>query len=178
MHEANLGKEIAMTLTLSEPVIIERGPYQVVGAYGTYMGDDEGPGWAQAFGELSRRQSEISNRVDDVVLGFLYRPHKDDPTIPAEVKACFVGVEVADLDHVPAGMVVTRFSGGQYVIVDCQGDVQDEATEGVGAAINYLFKWIPEHGYHEGDACLAVSHEKAVRPPFIEQVYIKIEREP
>jgi predicted transcriptional regulator YdeE len=167
-----------MTLTLSEPVIIERGPYQVVGAYGAYVGDDEGQGWAQAFSEFSRRQAEIGNRVDDAVLGFLYRPHQDDPTISAEIRACFVGVEVADLDHVPAGMATTRFSGGQYVSMDCRGDVQEEATEGVGAAINYLFKWIPEHGYREGDACLAVSHESAARPPFIEQVYIRIERQP
>ena len=35
-------------LTLSEPRIIERGPYKVVGAHCAYAGDDEGPGWTGA----------------------------------------------------------------------------------------------------------------------------------
>lgn len=169
-----------MALILSEPTIIERGPYSVVGAYCTYTGDrpeDEGPGWSGAYEAFQKRRHEITNRTDDMMLGFLYRPHKDDAAIPEDVRACFVGVEVTDLDHIPAGMAVTRFSGGQYVIVACRGDVQDEAAAGVGEAIEYLSKWMPENGYREGDACFACSHENAVRPPYIEYVYIKIEKQ-
>ena len=36
-------------LELSEPRIIERRPYLVVGAYAPYKRDDEGPGWSGAF---------------------------------------------------------------------------------------------------------------------------------
>jgi hypothetical protein len=46
---------------------------------------------------------------------------------------------------------------------------------GVGEAVGALEKWIPEHGYVEGDACFACSHEQAEKPPYIEYVYIKIE---
>ena len=94
-------------LRLSDPRTIERGPYQVVGVYCTYEGDDEGPGWAGAARGFFPRRHEITNRQDDVVLGFLYRPHRDDPTVPENVRACFIGVEVSDLDHVPAGMATT-----------------------------------------------------------------------
>lgn len=162
-------------LQLSEPRIIERGPYQMVGVYCTYEGDDEGPGWEGAHRGFFQRRHEITNRADGTVLGFLYRPHRDDPAISEGVRACFVGVEVTDLDHVPEGMATTRFSGGKYVIVDCRGDTEAEAAEGVGQAIGFLDSWIPEHGYVEGDACFASSHERAGGPPFVEQVYIKIE---
>ena len=166
-------------LQFSEPVIIERGAYKVVGAYATYEGDkpeDEGPGWQGAEQGFFSRKDEISNRVDDGVLGFLYRPHKDHPEISPDVRACFIGVEVTDLDHVPAGMSTTQYSGGKYVVVDCIGDTGGEAAQGVGEAIGMLMsKWIPAHGYTEGDACFAFSHEKAQRPPHIEMVYIKLE---
>jgi predicted transcriptional regulator YdeE len=162
-------------LELSEPRIIERGPYKVVGAYCTFEGKDEGPGWSGAYDEFNNRRSEIKNRKDDMVLGFLYRPHKDHPDIPENVRSCFIGVEVTDFDHVPEGMSTTRFSGGKYVVVECKGDTQVEASRGVGEAIDALEKWIPEQGYVEGDACFACSHEKAEKPPFIEYVYIKIE---
>lgn len=165
-------------LRLSEPRIIERGPYQVVGVYCTFEGDDEGPGWAGADRGFFQRRHEITNRTDDAVLGFLYRPHRDDPTISEAVRACFIGAEVTDLDHVPQGMATTRFSGGKYVIVDCTGDTQAEAAEGVGEAIGFLSTWIPEHGYVEGDACFACGHEQAKTPPFVERVYIKIDRQP
>ena len=150
----------------------------MVGFYSEYQGEDEGPGWSGAFEQYSRRQSEITNRTDDMQLGFLYRPHQDHPEIPKDIKACFIGVEVADFDHVPAGMSTTWFSGGKYVIVECRGDIQDEATEGVGEAIGSLMEWIPTHGYTEGDACFAASHDEAVRPPYIEHVYIKLEEPP
>ncbi len=163
-------------LQLSDPRIVRRGPYQVVGVYCVYKGDDEGPGWAGAHRSFFARCHEIANRVDDAVLGFLYRPHRDDPAIPEGVKACFVGVEVTDLDHVPAGMATTRFSGGKYVIVDCTGDTEAEAAEGVGESVTILDRWISEHGYVEGDACFAASHEQARKPPFVESVYIKIEQ--
>jgi hypothetical protein len=161
---------------LSEPRIIERGPYQVVGAYAPYEGDDEGPGWSGASKAFYARRDEITNRVDDAVLGFLYRPHRDDPSIPESVRACFVGVEVADLDGVPDGLSTTRFSGGKYVIVACKGDTEDEAAMGVGEGVGFLENWIAEQGYTEGDACFALSHENAPRPPFIEYVYIKIQK--
>ena len=93
-------------LTLSEPRIIERGPYSVVGAFGIFSGNDEGPGWQAAERSFFACKHEIPNRTDDCVLGFLYRPHMDDPAIPAETRACFVGVEVADFGHVPAGMAI------------------------------------------------------------------------
>ncbi len=162
-------------LRLSEPIIIQHAPYQVVGAYCAYQGDDEGPGWDGASREFARRRGEITNATDGLTLGFLYRPHTDHPGISEDVQACFIGVDVADLDHVPAGMATTRFSGGDYVIVACQGDTEDEAAACVGEAIAWLGKWIPEHGYVEGDACFACSDEKAPRPPFIERVYIKLE---
>ena len=110
------------------------------------------------------------------MFGFLYRPHKDHPEVSPDVKACFVGAEVTALDHVPAGMVTTHFSGGKYVLVDCIGDTGDEAAEGVGQAIGMLMsEWIHAHGYREGDACFAFSLEHAQRPPHIETVYVKIE---
>lgn len=165
-------------LRLSEPSIIERGPYNVVGCYCTFEGDDEGPGWSGAYDGFTSRRQQITNRIGDTVLGFLYRPHRDHPDIPESVRACFIGVEVADLDHVPEGMSTTRFSGGEYVVVECKGDVQAEASMGVGEAIDFLERWIPEQGYVEGDACFACSHEEAEKPPFIEYVYIKIEKQP
>ena len=158
-----------------EPRIIEREPYLVIGAYCTFEGEAEGPGWSGAFKTFSARRTEIVNRKGDTVLGFLYRPHKDDPNIPESVRACFIGVEVTDLDHVPEGLSTTQFSGGQYVIVASQGDTQDEASMGVGKAVDFLEKWIEEQGYAEGDACFACSHEKAPKPPFVEYVHIKIE---
>jgi predicted transcriptional regulator YdeE len=162
--------------TLTEPRIIERGPYQVVGAYGVFTGDDEGPGWQSAERRFFPRKHEIVNRTDDCVLGFLYRPHRDHADVPQEVRACFIGVEVTDLAHAPGDMVTTQFSGGQYVIVESRGDTQEEAAAGVGAAIGLLTQWMSEHGYVEGDACFACSDEKAIRPPYVERVYIKIER--
>jgi predicted transcriptional regulator YdeE len=111
-----------------------------------------------------------------MLLGLLYRPHADDPAAPAEARACFVGVEVTELDAAPAGCAVTRFSGGEYVVVACQGDAPEEAAEGVGQAIGALAEWIRAHGYREGDACFAASHEDAAKPPYIEYVYVKLER--
>ncbi len=164
-----------MALRLSEPEVIEREPYLVVGAYATFEGDDEGPGWSGASRAFHARRGEITNQVGDAVLGFLYRPHKDHPEIPESVRACFVGVEVADLDHVPEGLSTTQFSGGKYVIVSCTGDTEGEAAMGVGEGVDLLGRWIAEHGYREGDACFALSHEDAPRPPYVEYVYMKIE---
>lgn len=161
---------------LSEPKTIERGPYNVVGAYCTFEGEDEGPAWGGAYQAFSARRGEIANRVDDAVLGFLYRPHKDHPEVPEEVRACFVGVEVADLDHVPAGLATTHFFGGEYVITACTGDTQDEAAMGVGEGVAMLERWIADRGFVEGDACFALSYEGAKRPPYVEYVYIKVER--
>jgi hypothetical protein len=163
-------------LTLSEPCIIERGPYKVVGAYCTFFGDDERPGWTGAEHGFFPRRHEIHNRTDNLVLGFLYRPHRDHPDVPEDVRACFVGVEVTDLDYVPDGMSTTQFSGGQYVIVECKGDDQNEVAAGVGEAIGFLAQWIPAHSYAMEDACFSCSDEKAVRPPFVEYVHIKIEK--
>jgi hypothetical protein len=159
-------------LKLSEPKIIEREPYLVVGAYCTYEGDDEGPGWSGASKAFYGQKERITNRKDDAVLGFMYPPHKDHPGIPDSVRACFVGVEVTDLDHVPEGLSTTRFSGGKYVIVACTGDTEGEAAMGVGEGVGLLENWIAERGYTEGDACFALSHESAPRPPYVEYVYI------
>ena len=98
------------------------------------------------------------------MLGVLCRPHRDHPGIPESVRACFVGVEVADFDHVPEGLSTTRFSGGRYVIVECRCDTQSEAAMDVGEGVDFLERWIEEHGYTEGDACFACSHENAPRP--------------
>ena len=147
-------------LTFSEPKIIERGPYQVVGAYHEYEGENEGPGWSGASEAFYARKDEITNRTADGVLGFLYRPHKDHAEISNEVRACFVGVDVEDLDHVPEGFATTTFPGGRYVIVACQGDTEGEAAMGVGEAIQMLMsQWLPANGYVEGDACFACSFE-------------------
>jgi hypothetical protein len=162
-------------LKLSEPKIIERDPYLVVGAYCAFEGDDEGPGWAGASKEFFARRQEIANRKDDAVLGFLYRPHKDHPEIPESVRACFVGVNVTDLDHVPEGLSTTQFSGGIYAVVACTGDTEDEAAMGVGEGVGFLEEWVVEQGYVEGDACFALSHEDEPRPPYVEYVYIKMD---
>jgi predicted transcriptional regulator YdeE len=164
-------------LQLSAPRIIERGPYQVVGAYCTFEGDDEGPGWTGAEKAFFSRRQEITNRIGDLTLGFLYRPCQDHAEIDESVRSCFIGVEVSDLKHVPQGMATTHFSGGKYVIVECWGDSEEEAAMGVGEAIGYLVeKWMPEHGYTEGEACFAASPERSEKPPYIEYVYIKIEQ--
>ena len=166
-----------MALHLSEPTVIERGPYNVVGVYATFEGEEEGPAWGKASRELERKRDEIRNREGDTILGFLYRPHRDDPSAPERVRSCFMGMEVTDLAQVPEGMAATRFTGGKYVIVECRGDTQREASMGVGDAVNCLEQWIPEHGYREGDACFACSHEGSGTPPFIEYVYVKLEEQ-
>ena len=113
-----LEREQSTVLQLSEPKIIEREPYLVVGAYCTYEGEDEGPGWSGASQALQAWRGKIPNRKGDMMFGFLYRPHKDHPDVPESVRACFVGVEVTDLDHMPAGLSTTRFSGGKYAGVE------------------------------------------------------------
>ena len=163
-------------LKISEPIIIKREPYLVVGAYATYEGEDEGPGWSGAASVFFARKNEIITRKDEKILGFMYRPHKDHPEIAEDVKACFIGVDVTDLDHIPEGLSTTHFSGGRYVTVACIGDTQDEATMGVGDGVQFLENWIKENGYIEGDACFALSDENAEKPPFVEYVYMKIEK--
>ena len=164
-------------MILSEPKIIEREPYLVVGAYCTYEGDDEGPGWAGASETFFARKEAINNRKDDAVLGFLYHPHKDHPDVPESVQACFVGVDVTDFDHIPEGLTTTQFSGGKYAIVASQGDTEAEAAMGVGDAVQFLETWTVENGYAEGDACFSCSYENTPKPPFIEYVYMKIEKQ-
>ena len=120
-------------LHLSEPEVIERGPYLVVGCWHPYEGDDEGPGWAAAYEAFQTRQDDIRNRADSMTLGFLYRPHADHPEVPAAVRACFIGVEVAaETTDFPGGLSTARFPGGRYVTLRIIGDTQAEATEGVG----------------------------------------------
>ncbi|NLX36069.1 MAG: GyrI-like domain-containing protein [Chloroflexi bacterium] len=165
-----------MALAFSEPRIVSRGPYRVVGAWCAYDGDDEGPGWDGAYQALLPRLCTISGRCDDLMLGFLYRPSKDDPVAPVGMRACFVGVEVAASAAMPEKLAETRFSGGDYVLVDCIGDTPEEAAEGVGQAIDMLTEWMPANGYREGDACFAASQVGAPKPPWIETVYIKLER--
>jgi len=157
-------------LELSEPKVIERGPYLVVGAYATFEGEDEGPGWNGAAKAFYERRGEIANAIGDGVLGFLYRPHRDHPEIPDSVRACFVGVEVSDLEAVPEGLSTTTFSGGRFVIVACKGQTEGEAAMGVGEGVGLLEKWVTDHGYSEGDACFAFSREYESKPPYIEYV--------
>jgi len=159
-------------LELSEPRIIERGPYLVVGAYATYEGEDEGPGWTGASKAFYERRGEIANAIGDGVLGFMYRPHRDHPEIPESVRACFVGVEVTGLDDVAEGLSTTTFSGGRFVIVACKGQTEGEAAMGVGEGVGLLETWVADQGFVEGDACFALSHEDEARPPFIEYVYM------
>jgi hypothetical protein len=162
-----------MAWHVTEPRVIERCPYIVVGAYAVCEGDDEP--WGEASEALSQRKDEVPNRVGDALLAFLYRPHKDDPSIAEDVRACFMGVEVSDDGHVPGGMTLTQFSGGKFVTVNCVGDTKMDAAMAVGPAINQLEQWIPENGYREGDACFCFSREEAVGPPFVQHVYIKLE---
>jgi len=145
-----------MGLHISEPRIVERGPYSIVGAYAICRGEEEP--WGEASGELDRRREEIRNREGDTLLAFLYRPHRDDPSVPEEVRSCFMGVEVTDLSQVPEGMAATYFTGGKYVAVECRGDTENEAAMGVGDAVNQLEQWIAENGYCERDACFCFSH--------------------
>jgi hypothetical protein len=162
-----------MALTITEPEIIERGAYCVVGSYAVCEGDDEP--WGDAMAAFGARREDISNRKGDALLAFLYRPHRDDPSVDENVRACFIGVEVADLDHVPHGMATTRFSGGKFVTVECRGDTENEAAMGVGEAVAGLEKWIGDNGYTEGDSCFCFSREQADTPPFIQYVHIKLE---
>ena len=104
-----------MGAEITEPQIIERGPYLIVGAFADSKDGDEP--WGEASEELDRRKGEIQGRVSDELIGFLYRPHRDNPAVPENVRGCFMGVEVKDLDHVPEGMYTTRFSGGRTAIV-------------------------------------------------------------
>ena len=163
-----------MALTITDPKTIKRGPYCVVGCYAICEGSDEP--WGKAVSAFERRRDEIPNRVGDALLAFLYRPHKDSPSIADDVRSCFIGVEVADLVHVPEGMVATRFSGGDFVTAECRGDTENEAAMGVGEAVGGLETWIAEHGYREGDSCFCFSNEGATTPPFVQHVHIKIER--
>lgn len=159
-------------LTLSEPEVIKHEPFLIVGAYCPYEGDDESPGWSGASATFHAHRDKITNQKGDLMVGFLYRPHRDHPDVPEGVRSCFVGVEVTDLDHVPEGLATTRFPGGNYVTVACRGDTEDEAAMSVGEGVQFLERWIVEHGYQEGEACFAWSHENAPRPPFIEYVSI------
>jgi predicted transcriptional regulator YdeE len=161
---------MTMALILGEPRIVVREPYNVVGAYCTFEGDNEGPGWSGASRILDQRKHEIRNRKNDAVLGFLYRPHRDHPDIPENVRSCFMGVEVVNLDHVPAGLATTGFTGGEYVVMECKGDTQHEAAMGVVKAVGLLTQWMTQHGYREGDACSACSHENTATPPYRELV--------
>jgi hypothetical protein len=163
----------AVVLRLSEPEVIEHDPYNVVGAYAIRQGEEEP--WGEASNAFDRRRHEIRNRKGDALLAFLYRPHRDDPSVPEGVRSCFMGVEVTDLTQVPQGMAATRFSGGKYVTIECTGDTENEAAVGVGQAVRRIEEWIPQNGYREGDACFCWSHEKAGRPPFVQYVYVKLE---
>jgi hypothetical protein len=102
-----------MVAEITEPKIIERGPYSVVGVYATYEGDAEGPAWEKASAELERRKGQVRHRVGDTLLAFLYRPHKDDPSVAEEVQACLVGLEVADLTEVSDGSCGGRGRGSR-----------------------------------------------------------------
>jgi len=164
-----------MPAVITEPEVVEHGPYCVVGAYATFEGEDEGPAWEAAWATLEGRLGEVTNRVGDAILGFLYRPHRDDPTVPQAVRACFVGVEVTDLASVPEGMAATRFSGGRFAAVRCVGGTEDESAAAVGDAVALLERWVAERGWREGDSCFCFSRELEPRPPFVEHVHLKIE---
>jgi predicted transcriptional regulator YdeE len=164
-----------MALEITDPKLIEHAPYHVVGIYATFESDNEGPGWGRASAEFSRRQHEVKNRVGDTILGFLYRPHRDDPAIPESTRSCFMGVEVWSTDDVPEGMTLTHFSGGRYITTESRGDTENESAMGVGDAVQLLERWIEEHGSREGDACFCFSHENAETPPFVQHVYAKVE---
>jgi len=47
-------------LELSGPKIIERESYQIVGAYCTFEGEDEGPGWSGASAASLRIGTDIT----------------------------------------------------------------------------------------------------------------------
>ena len=157
---------------LGDVETFERGPYLVVGCYAAYEGDNEGSGWSGASGAFMPRVAEISNRADDTILGFLYRPHRDHPEIGEDVRAAFVGVEVTDLDHVPEGMWVTRFSGGKYARLACRGDTENEAAMAVGPGVGRLMAWVEQQGRTQGDACFALSRPSEPKPPYVEWVYM------
>ncbi len=164
-----------MAYRLTEPEVIERGPYCVVGVYATIEGDNEDPAWGAASTGYYSRAGEVRNRIGDAVLGFLYRPHRDDLSIPEATRACFVGVEVADFSQAPEGMATTRFSGGKFVTVQSSGDTEMDAAMGVGEAVATLEAWAKQHGFDEGDSCFCFSHEGRPKPPYVEHVQMKIE---
>ena len=165
--------EAAAAFELTEPRIIEHGPYRIVGMYAVAE-DDEEP-WGEAAAAFAARRDEIANRVGDAEIGFLYRPHRDDPAIAADVRACFMGVEVADFRNVPAGMATTRFGGGEFITTEVHGGTQMGAAMGVGDAVQMLMKWAAGHGYTEGDSCFCFSQESAIGPPFVQHVHLKLE---
>jgi hypothetical protein len=161
-----------MAMHLSEPAIIERGPYNVVGMYAIAKADEEP--WGEAAAAFEKRRGEITNRVGDAMLAFLYRPHQDHREISESNRGCFMGFEVEDFDHVPEGMATTRFSGGRFVTMSCTGDTEMEAAMGVGEAVGKLEQWIKDHGHVHGDACFCFSHEGAPTPPHVQWVYINL----
>lgn len=162
--------------TNSEPIVIIHEPFQIVGVYCTFDGEHEDAGWRGAEAAFFARLPEISNRKDSLVIGFLYHPHRDHPEIAEEVRSCFVGVDVLDLEHVPHGMSVVCYSGGSYAVVACRGNTPSEPGEGVGEAIDYLHEtWMPAHGFRAGDACFACSDQQDAPPPYVEYVYMKLE---
>ena len=96
----------------ANPRLSNTNPYHVAGMYCTYEGDNEETGWSGAYQAFNQIEAKITNRKDGMTLGFLYRPHTDHPEISQEIKACFIGVDVAGFDDVPEGMATTVFDRG------------------------------------------------------------------
>ena len=59
--------------------------------------------------------------------------HLTEPKIIERGPYCVVGAYA-----ICEGMTLTRFSGGEYVTVECGGDTENEAAMAVGPAINQL----------------------------------------
>lgn len=69
-----------MAARRSEPRLITRGPYLVVGAWRAYQGDDEGPGWAGAQAAFDALAPRIVHRADGLTLGFIARTRMIPPS--------------------------------------------------------------------------------------------------
>ena len=166
-----------MAFTLSEPRIVRRDPFTVAGVWAPYQGEDESPGWLAADAGFRALLPDVVHRADDMILGFLYAPHRDDPSIDPAVTACFIGVAVTSLVGQPPGLTTTRFPNGEYVLVDCIGDTDGDAAAGVGEALGMLMAWIPAHGYRyrENDVVFTAGSETAPKPPWIETVHVRLE---
>jgi AraC family transcriptional regulator len=98
-------------------------------------------------GELWRgfrpRQNEIRNRsTTDLLSVSVYPPHYFENFNPANEFAKWAAVEVANFEHVPAGMEPLGLPGGLYAVFAYRGSSSDPSVFQF-----ILGTWLPNSGY-------------------------------